>query len=537
MKPVKLPNNPDVVMIYHDRDSVEPAIQQIMELELDFKAYKLDPNKLHSLAAMKPKVLLLSSNNVKSTIQFYIDYLEEYQQNIAPHSAILLINNRETFRAYLACENGLFDSYVIINPLNEPYRLKLVLLQELQLIKNRNSSSLEQLASEGEDELASCIEHGLALKKSFLNQVSKAEEGLISATNTTFDNPSSNGDAKSVLQNLIGVTLDEMNENVSADIDEILSQLLALKKSNEALKQDIEKFHTQKEKTVVGVNTDLLTSDESTDEDSATSCYKVLIAEPSDIFNRVVEDIFAGTVYKYLLVNDGQEALKQIEQFKPDVILLAYDLPTFNGIQITKIIRDQANEVPIVAYTHHKDRAIIKSWIPLGLSGYLIKPSRKSAILSVITKAIENPIEIIHNHKSADKGGIQWIDEYSVGNREIDEQHKTLFSMINDFFQEEDKDKAVLIFQNLTSYIDLQFDAEENLLRQINYPGTEEHILKHQELRDKFHVLNGKVENYNIETLHKVAMFLYNWLAKHILKSDMEYKSYALSIEEESFME
>ena len=124
MKPAKITNQPDIVMIYQERETVEAAIEQITELGLDFKTYKFNPSKLHSLTTLKPKVLLLSSNNIKNTIEFYINYLEEYEQNIAPHSAILLINNRETYRAYLACENGLFDDYAIINPLNEPYRFK-----------------------------------------------------------------------------------------------------------------------------------------------------------------------------------------------------------------------------------------------------------------------------------------------------------------------------------------------------------------------------------------------------------------------------
>ena len=77
MSQVKLPNHPDVVMVYQDRDSVEPAIQQIMALALEFKAYKYAPEILHEITVMKPKVLLLASNNVKNTIRFYIDYLEK----------------------------------------------------------------------------------------------------------------------------------------------------------------------------------------------------------------------------------------------------------------------------------------------------------------------------------------------------------------------------------------------------------------------------------------------------------------------------
>ncbi|TWX70785.1 bacteriohemerythrin [Colwellia demingiae] len=531
MNTVKPLNHPDVIMVYQDRDSVEPAIQQIMKLELSFKSYKYDPENLHDLTLMKPKVLLLASNNVKNTIQFYIDFLEEYEQKIAPHSAILLINNRETFRAYLACENGLFDNYVIINPLNEPYRLKLVLLQELQLIENHKNSSLEQLILEGEDELASCIEHGVALKKSFTQDVKQCESDILLATNEALDNK----EAKAVLHNLIGLSVDEMNENVSSSIQKIVDQLLKLKANNQTIKQGVKELHRPKKKTVVGVNTELLTTEDAEKASLKVSRYKVLIAESSDLFTKVIEEIFAETVFIYALVNDGQAALEKIRTFKPDVVLLAYDLPIINGLEVTRSIREEGNKVPVIAYANQKDKSVIKRWIPLGLSGYLIKPLKKSVILNSVTKAVKNPIEIISHHKVADKDGIQWIAEYSIGNTEIDEQHKVLFTMINDFFHQDNKEAAIMLFQSLSSYIDLHFESEENLLRQINYPDTEYHIKKHGELREKFHLLRDKLDDYDIDVHHKIAMFLYNWLAQHILKADMEYKSYALSIEESSF--
>jgi hemerythrin-like metal-binding protein len=528
---MKISSQPDVVMIYQDRDDVEAAIQQIMELELKFSAYQYNPEKLHIIAETKPKILLLSSNNVKNTIQLYINYLEKYEQKIAPHNAVLLINNRETYRAYLACENGLFDNYVIINPLNEPYRLKLVLLQELHLIESHKNDGLEKLISEGEDELASCIEHGVILKKSFIQEVNNSKTEILSASNAALDSV----EARLVLQNLVGLSLEGVNENISAGIQGILDQLITLKLNSQALKQGVETCITPKKKTVVGMNTKLLTSDDIKLNPTGTVSYKVLIAEPSNLFTRVIAEIFSETAFKYLLVNDGQAALTQINTFKPDVVLLAYDLPRINGFEITKTIRDQGNKVPIIAYAHQKDKMEIKRWIPLGLSGYLIKPSKKSAILKNIEKAVKHPIEIIPHHNNANSTDIQWVEEYSVGNSDIDEQHKELFSMINDFFKQDSKAKAIMLFQNLSAYIDLHFATEEDLLRQINYPDTEEHIKKHDELRAKFHLLQDKLDDYHTDVHHKIAMFLYNWLAQHILKSDMEYRSYALSIEEPSF--
>ena len=105
-----------------------------------------------------------------------------------------------------------------------------------------------------------------------------------------------------------------------------------------------------------------------------------------------------------------------------------------------------------------------------------------------------------------------------------------LYNYINDFFHKEDSQGAIDIFHDISSYINVHFEAEEKLLKQINYPHSEEHIRKHNELRHKFHAIQAKLNDYDVEAHHKIAIFLYNWLAKHILQADMEYKTYALSI-------
>lgn len=527
--------NPDVVMIYQDRTMVESAITQITELKLSFKTFKFDPTKLNDIAAMKPKVLLLSSNNVKNTIRFYIDYLEGYGQNIATHSAVLLINNRETSCAYVACENGLFDNYAIINPLNEPYRLKLVLLQELKAVDKNHNNSLNDLISTEGDELASCIEHGVALKKSFSLEVSKCEASILSATEKALDGE----DAKSVIQRLIGLSLEEMNENVTANIEDILTQLDQLKTNHSDIAKNIESEKSQKNLEEIKSNPDVYTPDalleKPIESPKGKTTYKILIAEASDDFFQVVKDILDAKIFNYLHVSDGQEALKQITAFNPDLVILGYDLPSINGMTITKFVRKESNTVPIIAYTHHRDKGVIRDWVTLGLSDYLIKPAKRIAILKSVSKALKNPIKILPHQQGIDTHNIKWIPEFSVGNDLMDEQHKMLFTMINEFFQQEGKEAAVAIFQNLTMYIDLHFEAEENLLKQINFPETIEHTQQHEELSEKFQGIQKKLDNYSLELHHKIALFLYNWLSKHILITDMEYKDYALSIEEDSF--
>ena len=106
---------------------------------------------------------------------------------------------------------------------------------------------------------------------------------------------------------------------------------------------------------------------------------------------------------------------------------------------------------------------------------------KKSVILANVNHAVKNPDEIITFDESSIQTEIHWEPEYSVGNVDMDNQHKELFESINEFFRQDNKQSAIILFESLSSYIDLHFESEENLLRQINYPLTDEHIKEHEE--------------------------------------------------------
>jgi DNA-binding response OmpR family regulator len=57
------------------------------------------------------------------------------------------------------------------------------------------------------------------------------------------------------------------------------------------------------------------------------------------------------------LAKNGEEALKKLPDFKPDLITLDIKMPGMNGIEVLKHIREQDRELPIVlcsAYGEYK---------------------------------------------------------------------------------------------------------------------------------------------------------------------------------------
>ncbi|GLX79343.1 hypothetical protein tinsulaeT_26830 [Thalassotalea insulae] len=527
MKSINSNHHIDVLIIYQDKESVKHVILQLQELSINFKTLIFDHNRFSDILHLAPKLILLSSNNTISTIKFYIELLEKYEDKLCSHSSVLLVNNKNAAKAYLACQQGLFDDYVIINPLIEPYRLKLLIQQRLKIRHPHGDSHVNELLAASGNELANCISYGVKLKSNVEHQLSACQQEIIKATLEQCVTDESN----EVLQHMVKMTFSELNQNLSTQIQQILTQMLDVKALHSTINDKLTSSNNngQRPCSSAGINlTSLLKQQDDTLLTQPPKQYKLLIAEHSELFTKLLIEIFEDTHFDFVVAHNGTDALMLYKVFQPDVILLSYDLPNIDGIEVTKRLRQQGEKVPIVAFSQHQNKRLINQWIPLGLSGYIVKPSTKKNILNTVIQASKSQNEIIshnHNHNHAQ---IEWIPAYSVGNELIDMQHKKLFSLINDFFNNSNQEAVKALFSKLAQYIKIHFEAEEELMFHCNYPKIIEHQQKHIALTKKFELMANKLETYNEANHHKIGLFLYNWLAKHILKEDLDYKPYAI---------
>ncbi len=129
--------------------------------------------------------------------------------------------------------------------------------------------------------------------------------------------------------------------------------------------------------------------------------------------------------------------------------------------------------------------------------------------------------------KSTTANQIAWKDEYSVGIEHIDQDHKKLISLLNqfstayDYAMSEDYEREAL--NDLISYTKYHFEREENLLEQHNFPDLVAHKAQHRMMIDQ---VNSFVDLYNEkghESLNEITEYLSNWLINHINGTDKEY--------------
>lgn len=120
---------------------------------------------------------------------------------------------------------------------------------------------------------------------------------------------------------------------------------------------------------------------------------------------------------------------------------------------------------------------------------------------------------------------LTWSDDLAVGNTFIDNDHKKLIEMVDRLHavMHEGKAKEVMhkVLHNLISYTQDHFRREEDLMRNIKYPGYSKHKEEHEKLVAQVLDLQQKFENGTGTLSIQVLHFLRDWLVHHIGESDM----------------
>ena len=121
---------------------------------------------------------------------------------------------------------------------------------------------------------------------------------------------------------------------------------------------------------------------------------------------------------------------------------------------------------------------------------------------------------------------IKWHDDYNINIPNIDSQHRRLIDLINELAQakEDKKDSQIhgKILTELVAYTQTHFKEEEDFMKEINYPGLQEHEAQHKILINQvIDVLQNYKRGYT-DISDKVLYILNSWLINHILKRDKE---------------
>lgn len=128
--------------------------------------------------------------------------------------------------------------------------------------------------------------------------------------------------------------------------------------------------------------------------------------------------------------------------------------------------------------------------------------------------------------------GIQWSNDFLVGDATIDRQHKELFRAFSELIDAcrlgQGKAKIEELLDFLEVYVIFHFDAEEKLMEQSKYPGLAAHRQAHAGFIAQLTELKAmfKSDGASMELLITTNETVLRWLIEHIRKTDTALGAY-----------
>lgn len=82
---------------------------------------------------------------------------------------------------------------------------------------------------------------------------------------------------------------------------------------------------------------------------------------------------------------DGRDALAQVEELVPDVLLLDMRLPSLTGLQVITALADTSSPTRVVVLSAFNESALVYDSIAAGAHGYVIKDADRDTICNAIS--------------------------------------------------------------------------------------------------------------------------------------------------------
>lgn len=116
---------------------------------------------------------------------------------------------------------------------------------------------------------------------------------------------------------------------------------------------------------------------------------KVLIVDDLSFMRSVIGDMLNASGFTVIgEAVDGLDAVNKFKSLKPDIIILDITMPVMDGLEALEEIKKIDPQSTIVMCSSMSDQDNIIRAIQLGASDFVVKPFKKSRMISAVNKAL-----------------------------------------------------------------------------------------------------------------------------------------------------
>lgn len=106
---------------------------------------------------------------------------------------------------------------------------------------------------------------------------------------------------------------------------------------------------------------------------------------------------------------DGEDALREASAQKPDVVLLDINLPSMNGLQVTRMLKTERDDIAVIVLTAYHDSEQVLHAMRAGASAYCAKDITPKALVEMI-REVANGYYIVGTERMDSQMLQTWIN-------------------------------------------------------------------------------------------------------------------------------
>lgn len=124
----------------------------------------------------------------------------------------------------------------------------------------------------------------------------------------------------------------------------------------------------------------------ATEHNVAQSAIRVILADDHAVVRAGIHQFMdlADDIFVVAEAEDGEVALRLIEQQQPDVAVLDIQMPKASGIEVARQIRGHRWPVGILILTSYEDEPYIAAVLKAGANGYVLKTASMDEIVQAV---------------------------------------------------------------------------------------------------------------------------------------------------------
>ena len=121
---------------------------------------------------------------------------------------------------------------------------------------------------------------------------------------------------------------------------------------------------------------------------------RTLLVDDDDGFRTRVKTVLGAESAIEIVgeATDGQEAIRKTRELAPQIILMDIRMPTMNGIDATKRIKQEMPEIKVLVLTLFDEEEYRNAMLDNGADGYILKQALFDELIPTIHQLCSVPI-------------------------------------------------------------------------------------------------------------------------------------------------